>query len=89
MKYYPRVTPHRDYFTYEYWWVTTKDIHGPRLVKVRVPPKTGPCNKKSFWEFYTLGLEDPNMYGWKDKDKFIWVDYIHEPDTSMFDCRVK
>lgn len=88
MKYYPRVVPHREHFLYEYWWVTTKDIYGPRLFKVRVPPKTGPCNKKSFFEFYNLdGGEDKVLYGYKDLDKFIWVDYIHQPDTSMLDCR--
>lgn len=89
MKYFQRVQPHEQYFRYEYWWVTAKEIYGPRLMKVRIPPTGGPAGHLP-WEFWEIdGNPDGNLMYDKDKDEYIWLDFIQQPDSSLFDCRTK
>lgn len=84
--YRQRVHTSDQFFRYEYWWVTHREVVGPRLVKVRIPPLGHICP----WEFrlIDMGSEEPIRYE-DERDDWIWLDYIQEPDTSLFDNRKK
>lgn len=87
MKYFSQTQPSEDYCRYEYWWVTHKEIYGPRLMKVRIPPTKWPSIE---WEFYEIdGREDRPILKMKDRDDYIWLSIILQPDSSLYDSRAK
>lgn len=80
-------------FQYEYWWVTSPKIHGCRLMKVSIPPKSGPC---SDWKYEFSNLEDlgtncraGNIHSQEEMKNWSWFKYIEEPKIKQMKIKLR